>query len=191
MNGEDIKTEVAGEGAQNAASDNNADGGGNKPEKLFTQAEFELQMKERLERERKKSETAALKAKSDAEAEAAKKNGEWQTLAEKREARVKELEALQPQLEALTSERDDLNGTIGKLLEAERKDLPASVLELLDFLTPAKQLDWLTKNKPTLSPDKQVKRVPGTPVADETKKMSEAEDLRHRQEAYRQMRQMA
>src|SRR5512146_2876320 len=52
------------------------------------QADLDSKLKERLDREHKKAEAAAAKAKADAEAEAAKKNGEWQKLAEQREQEI-------------------------------------------------------------------------------------------------------
>lgn len=54
--------------------------------KVFTQAEVDALIKDRLKR-------AQDKARADADAEAAKKNGEWQTLAEQREQELKNLQA--------------------------------------------------------------------------------------------------
>jgi hypothetical protein len=68
----------------------------------------------------KAQETAQAKA----EEERLKKQGEFQTLAEQRETRVKELE---PQVTALTTERDELAGILTAQLEAEIKDWPAEI----------------------------------------------------------------
>ncbi len=58
-------------------------------EKKFSQAELDQIVKERLERERKKTQTDADELRRKADAEAAAKNGEWQKLAEQREAELK------------------------------------------------------------------------------------------------------
>lgn len=132
------------------ATGDNANDGGNKSEKTFTQAELNAAIDERLKRERAKSEKDAQKVRDDAAAEAAKKNGEWQTLAEQREARVKELEALQPTLEQTQAERDAMKAALEDVVKAERKDLPAHITALLDKLPLLEQREWLAKNKAEL-----------------------------------------
>lgn len=62
-------------------------------DKRFTQAEVDQIVKDRLERERKKANELADEARKRAEAEAAAKNGEWQKVAEQREAEVKRYQA--------------------------------------------------------------------------------------------------
>lgn len=66
-------------------------------EKKFTQAELDLIIKERLEREKRRAEEIAAKAKEKAEAEALAKNQEWEKLAKQRE---EELVRLNAELEA-------------------------------------------------------------------------------------------
>ena len=62
-------------------------------EKRFTQAEVDQVVKERIERERKKAQELASEARKQADADAAVKNGEWQKLAEQREAELKRYQA--------------------------------------------------------------------------------------------------
>lgn len=62
------------------------DATGQQAVKTFTQAELDAIVKERLERERKKAETAAQKAAQDAEAKALREQGEYKTLFEKVQA---------------------------------------------------------------------------------------------------------
>jgi hypothetical protein len=75
----------------------NAPGAGESQQKsvetLFTQAQLEAAIKERLDRERKKSEEAAAKAATEAEQKRLADQQEWQKLAE---ARAQELAALEP-----------------------------------------------------------------------------------------------
>jgi hypothetical protein len=61
-------------------------------EKKFSQADVDQIVKERLERERRKSQEEAEKVRRQTEEEAAKKNGEWQTLAEQRQEQLKKAE---------------------------------------------------------------------------------------------------
>ncbi len=62
-------------------------------EKTFTQAEVDQIIKDRLAREKKSAEALAEAARKAAEADAAAKNGEWQKLAETREAELKKASA--------------------------------------------------------------------------------------------------
>jgi len=80
-------TDSAGTTATQPGSDANA------VEKKFSQAEVDQILKERLEREKAKAGEAAKSAREKAEAEAAAKNGEWQKLAEQREAEAKRYQA--------------------------------------------------------------------------------------------------
>lgn len=132
------------------------------------QADIEAKLKERLERERKKAEQATLKAKADAEAEAAKKNGEWQKLAEQREAEAAALTKKLAELEPVSGKAERYEATLKKYLEAQKKDLPAHILALLEKLDPVDQLEYITANADVLRKpegDAPDKRPLGTPPA--------------------------
>jgi DNA repair exonuclease SbcCD ATPase subunit len=161
------------------ADETNTNGGGKEPEKVFTQAELNQAIEARLERERKKQEANVQKARDEAAAENAKKNGEWQTLAEQREARIKELEPVTAKLDETAAERDQLRSAVESMLKEQTKDLPAHVVELLSGLSPLKQLDWIAKNAEALR--KKPLTVPGTPQPDNGKAVSEAEDKDNRE----------
>lgn len=102
--------------------------GPNGEEKRFTQADLEHQINERLTRERTAAATKAQKDKDAADAEALKVQAKWQELATQHEAKVKDLE---PQLEALTAERDKLREHLANVVAAETKDWPKEVTDLL------------------------------------------------------------
>ena len=92
--------------------------------KTFTEAELEQIIKDRLDRAQKKSEAEKEKARQDAEAEAAKKNGEWQKLAEQRERELQERDRKLAEAEARDKARElsDLKRSV-----AEKVGLPAKL----------------------------------------------------------------
>lgn len=59
--------------------------------KTFTQAEVDALIRERLGREKEKTQKALEEARRQAEIETAQKNGEWQKLAETREQELKQI----------------------------------------------------------------------------------------------------
>lgn len=120
-------------------------------EKKFTQAELEQHIKDRLEREKKKTEEATAKAKADAEAEAAKKNGEFQKLAEQREKELAEATSKLKGLEDLQAQLTEMSAAMQKVIDTQTATLPDPVKELLKGLSPVKQLEWLAKNAGTFT----------------------------------------
>lgn len=126
------------------------------------QKKVDEMLKERLERERKKTEEATRKAAADAEAEAAKKNGEWQKVAEAKEKEIAENAKKLAELDAISGKATKFEGALKKQLETLRKDLPASITALLDKLDAAEQLEWLAVNRESLT-KKGPDGVPPTP----------------------------
>lgn len=142
------------------------------PEITFaTEAEFQKRvddmLKERLERERAKTEKAAQKAREEAQAEAAAANGEWQKLAEQRAAKVAELEQQVASLEAATATAGRYEAALRVQVDALRRDVPKHLLPLLDRLDVAEQLEWLAANR-TETAKTQTAGVPPTPRAQGT-----------------------
>ncbi|HEY3310564.1 MAG TPA: hypothetical protein VGK00_02885 [Anaerolineales bacterium] len=136
-------------------------------EKVFTQADLDRIIKERLEREKTTREKAAAKAKEEAEAEGLKKSEEWQSLAKRLEARVGELE---PASEQVTRYKSALD----KYLEAEKKDLPKHVLVLLEKLDPVDQMEYLSANRDDIG--KASKGGEGVPASPNPKARSLSEE---------------
>jgi hypothetical protein len=112
-----------------------AGSGESKPEKTFTQADIDKIVKDRLAEQKRKLEGDAATAK-------AKEQGEWQAVAEKHEARVKELEPLEEQVTRY-------RGLLAAQIDAQIKDWPAEVKALdpggddLDA-----RMAWVEKSKP-------------------------------------------
>lgn len=127
------------------------------------QKRVEEMLKERLEREKRKSEDAAKKAAADAAAEAARKNGEWQQLAEQREKDLAEATAKVSEYDQLQQQAKRYQESLKKSLEVQRSGLPESIIKLLDKLDPADQLEWLAANKESLL--KKVDGLPQSPPA--------------------------
>jgi membrane protein involved in colicin uptake len=115
-------------------------------EKKFTQAEIDAIVKERLTREEKKREEAAAKARAEAEAEAAKKNGEYQKLAEQREKELSEAQTRLKNFETLQAENTEMVKAMQAVIDQQTATLPEAVKELLKGLSPVKQLEWIAKN---------------------------------------------
>ncbi len=171
---------------------------GGKKEVEFTpeqQEIFEKRWKERLEKEDRRREAAEAKARKDAEEEAARKNGEWQKLAETREA---ELKAANEQIAASAKVQERLERyekALKTQLDAARKDLPKHVTDLLDKLDVAEQLEYIATNAEALKPQQptldQQKRVPRTPTPDGGKQLSEAEEAKRKAEMRQSLRRIA
>jgi hypothetical protein len=135
--------------------------GGQSPEKsgdkLFTQADLDRLIDDRLKRERTKAEESAKKAREEAEAKALEEQKEFQKLAEQRAAKVAELE---PQAE----KAQRFETALLKLLESEKAEVPEHVATLLEKLDPVEQLEWIASNRDKLKPAE-----PGQPEPDKTR----------------------
>jgi hypothetical protein len=131
-------------------------------DKRFTQAELDAIVRDRLDRERKKADESQRKAAEEAEAKKLAEQQEWQKLASQHEARVKELE---PQAEQAARYEAALKAH----LETQRNGLPAHLVELLDQMDVAAQLEWIAKHQDVIHPDAPAengtKGVPPTPKA--------------------------
>jgi hypothetical protein len=129
----------------------------------------------------------AEKAKQDADAETARKNGEWQKLAEQSDAKAKSLEA---QLAELTPHKDRAE-RFGKALEAylktQREGLPAHILPLLDKLDPVEQLEYIAANAATLK-KAPAGGPPATPPAADPSEANKANQDKNRSQFGRTVR---
>jgi len=129
-------------------------------DKRFTQAELDAIVRDRLDRERKKRETDDAKAREQAEADRLREQHEYQKLAEQHAARI---QALEPQ--AAQAER--YAAALTAHLDTQRKGLPAHLVELLDQMDVAAQLEWIAKHQDVIhaEPVAAGHGVPPTPRA--------------------------
>lgn len=127
------------------------------------QAYIDNALKERLEREKKKTDKATAEAREQAEAEAAKKNGEWQKLAETRETKIKEQATQIETLTQVQEKAERYEKALKAHLDTQRAGLPAHVTLLLDKLDPAEQLEYIAANRAALLPAQPPVTPPGGP----------------------------
>ncbi len=139
----------------------------------FSQADVDRIVKERLEREKTAREKATQKAREEAEAQSLKKNQEWQSLAEKNEARVSQLAARLGELEPLSEQVTRYKSALEGSLAAEKKDLPRHVLVLLEKLDPIEQIEYLSANREEFGRSR-LAEIPASPSPKE-RALSEAE----------------
>lgn len=103
-------------------------------------------------------ELAELKAAQTAEVNAElEAQGKYKDLADKANARIKELETVAEQNTRLT-------GVIDQLLVTQKTGLPEGITGLLDKLDPVEQLEWITANKETVTQPE----TPDTPQKQQT-----------------------
>ena len=90
-----------------------------------------------------------------------KEQGEWQTLAEQRGAKLAELE---PAYADTATKLQRYEAALTVQVSALRKDMPKHLSPLLDKLDLAEQLEWLAENREQIAPPKP-NGVPVTPRA--------------------------
>lgn len=120
--------------------------------------------RKRLEALEKKAteEEAKRKEAEDKELEEGKK---YQSLAEKRAGEITTLKSkvgeLEAQVATLTTDKTTLEGTLGKLVDAQVKALPPHVKKLLDRLSVQERYEWLAENPDAAKATKE--GLPNTP----------------------------
>ncbi len=135
--------------------------------KMLSQADVDRIVKERLAREKEKSEKAAEKARREAAEKAAEENEEFKTLAESRAERISELEAEVERLSGVEEKNTTYAETLNSYAEARlgELNLPKGVTRLLESFDPKEKLDWLSENAEDFTTHE---RVPPAEQADET-----------------------
>ena len=135
-------------------------------EKLFTQAELDAIVKDRLDRAKAKAETEAAKAREKATADALAEQGEFKKLSETQAKQLLDLttekETLTAQLETANADARKYRTTVESLLAEHIKTVPENIKMLLDKLDPIEQLNWLAANQGAV----KITGVPATPKAD-------------------------
>ncbi len=141
-------------------------------EKLFTQADLDTHIDNRLKREREKSQREKEAAEKAATEKALAEQGEFKTLAEQRAAELAESKASADKLveseKSLKETMKRFEAAIKAHLESLRKDVPKHIIALLDKLDPVDQLDYIASNRDELV--KQTTNTNGTPRRDQVKK---------------------
>lgn len=134
-----------------------------KEQPTFTQADLDRIVKERIEREQKKAEKAAEKARKEAEEAALAEQQEFQTLAQKRQERVLELEGQVSELETVKAQAEKYEKALVSFRDAQFENLPDHIKELLEGRDVADQLEWLSKHNEAVNPQQGGARLPFTP----------------------------
>jgi len=172
-------TGAAGNGDQAAANadqagDGDKDKGKQSTKVTFTpeqQAAVDLIVKERLEREHKKSEANAEKARKAAEEEALVKNKEFETLAEARKTKVGELEAQIAELTPFKDQAEKYKAAMEKIVKTQVDKLPAAIKTLLERLDPIEKMQYIADHAKELNIE--VIAVPETETSDSNNKLNE------------------
>lgn len=185
--GDDDKTPAATENAtgqtgsdQDRQGQAGAQNGGTGEDKVFSQADVDRIVSERMARERRKAEDEKRQAEQEAERKRLEEEGQFKEANDQLKA---DLKTAQDALKQATEERDAYRERLEVILKERREGLPAHLIALLDNLDPLRQLDWLTSNADQLRAGDDAKRkkgVPPTPGADDT---SEADKKQRGEEA--------
>lgn len=124
--------------------------GTDKPTPTFTQSDVDRIVNERLDRERKKTESLTQKAREEAESKALADQAKFQELADKRGKQVTDLETLNAtlttQLETVTAKADRHEKALLTLLAEQLKAVPEHLHSLLSKLDAVEQLEWIAGN---------------------------------------------
>jgi HD-GYP domain-containing protein (c-di-GMP phosphodiesterase class II) len=132
-----------------------------KTEKTFTQAELEAIIADRLERAKRKAETEQSKAREEAERKALAEQGEWKTLAEKHATEAQEARTALEAAKGYKDTADRYKAALEARVAADKKDLPESILALLNKSDVADQMEWLAANLASIKAvDKQTLGTP-------------------------------
>ena len=156
-------------------------------EKLFTQAELDAIVKDRLERAKAKAETEAAKAREKAAADALAEQGEFKKLSETQAKQLLDMttekETLTAQLETATADARKYKEVVEGMLDTYKASIPEHVKPLLDRLDPVEQLAWINQNQDKV----KISGVPATPKAD-GRGLTQAEQDARRKESERAFR---
>lgn len=137
-------------------------------EKRFTQADVDAIVKDRLDREKRKTEEAAERARKAAEQKALEEQGNWKQIAEQHQAEVAKLQSEIEAGKQTSKDLDRYRSALKQHVEAQRKDLPDHIKKLLEKLDEVEQLTWLTENREALNKPEQQRL--GTPARREAPK---------------------
>lgn len=137
-------------------------------DKIFTQADLDRVAAKTRDEEKQKAKAAKDKEEKERLEAEATKQGEFEKLANDRKVKLDELE---PQVVALTTERDTLKVTLAEIAEAQLKELPKEVSDIAPAIraedksltNPLDVLAWLPKGKALAEKLNGQSAVKGTP----------------------------
>lgn len=109
------------------------------PYERFAEVNTQLAEMKKWRAEQERAAAASQKATEAADAQRLVEQQKWQELAQKHEAKLKELEPVQAKAQAYEA-------ALKKLLDEQRKGVPGYVLPLLDKMDAAEQLEWIATN---------------------------------------------
>lgn len=132
--------------AEEAGITGDAPGEEDQDEKTFTQGDVDRIVSERLERERRKEAEKQRKAEAAARQQALEENEQFKELAEEKANRVAELEAELEDLKPYKDSSERYREVLDSQLEAQKKDLPGYIKDLLEEKDPAEQLRYLSEH---------------------------------------------
>lgn len=170
-----------GAGGEQAAGENTGDDKGDKSGKpaekvTFTaqqQAEVDRIVKDRLERERKKSEDTAEKSRKKAEEDALAQNKQFEELATTRQSQIVELEKRLQENETVANALKEYKDAVAGIVKAQTEKLPKPVKSLIEKMDPLEQMKYLSENAKELNID--IKPVPPTDTDDSNQKLQKEE----------------
>ena len=184
----DAPTAADGRATEEPDGDDDPDGGDSaegEGGKTFTQAELDKIIADRLKRQEAKIRKDLEKKSKEREAEELEASQEWQTLAQKRQAQIQDLENRVAELEPLAERVEKYEAALTGYRDELLKGVPEHIQELLADKDIADQLTWLTSNAAKLKKrpsDAGNNGLEPTPNASPDQHMSADERRKH---AYR------
>lgn len=162
-------------------TDKNAGDGKDKPDKPTAkvsfsaeqQAEVDRIVKDRLDRERKKSEETAEKARKKSEEDALSQNKQFEELANTRQGKIVELEKKLQENETVASALQQYKEVVAGIVKNQVANLPKPVKSLIEKMDPLEQMQYLVKNAKELNIE--IKPVPPTDTDDSNNKLQKEE----------------
>jgi hypothetical protein len=124
------------------------------PGEVFTKAQVEELLTKRLRAHEEDQQKKSDKAKKDAVAAALKEQGDWHALADAKAAEADEharrVAELEPAVADATTRADRYRAALETHLASQRKGLPKHIVDLLDRLDVADQLEYIARHADAL-----------------------------------------
>ncbi len=145
-NGDSAGAGQEGEGKETSKAKAKDEGKSNDDEPMFTQADLERVLTDRLARQEKKLKREFEQTQEQARTQELEDTAQWQELAQKRQGQIIELQqrvdTLEKAAETAAKNEKSLLAYVDKLKDG----VPESILGLLEGKDAADQLEWLTAN---------------------------------------------
>lgn len=128
--------------------------------RVFTQADVDRIVKERLEREQGKATKAAEKARQEAEAKALVEQGDFKALSERQAKRIAELETAAADLATAQAQLGKYETALKASLAAQLAGVPEHIQDLLKRMDVTEQMEWISANQDKLKPAQPAAAAP-------------------------------